>query len=145
MKLKFKQQSFQTDAVKAVVDCFKGQPKSRGHKYALDPGRATTGSTVALPGMEGDGFANDKLAIPQTQLLENLQGVQRRHNLPLSPELMKTSVCDVNLDVEMETGTGKTYCYIKTMFELNRDYGWSKFIVVVPSIAIREGRCFFRR
>ena len=139
MKLKFKQQSFQTDAVKAVVDCFKGQPKSLGQKYALDPGRATAGSTAALPGMEGDGFANDKLAIPQTQLLENLQGVQRRHNLPLSPELKKNSVCDVNLDVEMETGTGKTYCYIKTMFELNRDYGWSKFIVVVPSIAIREG------
>lgn len=139
MKLKFKQQAFQTDAVKAVVDCFKGQPKSRGHKYALDPGRAAAGSTIALPGMEGDGFANDKLAIPQTLLLENLQGVQRRYNLPLSPELKKTSVCDVNLDVEMETGTGKTYCYIKTMFELNRDYGWSKFIVVVPSIAIREG------
>lgn len=125
--------------MKAVVDCFKGQPKSRGHKYALDPGRAAAGSTIGLPGMEGDGFANDKLAIPQTLLLENLQGVQRRYNLPLSPELKKTSVCDVNLDVEMETGTGKTYCYIKTMFELNRDYGWSKFIVVVPSIAIREG------
>ena len=64
---------------------------------------------------------------------------QRRQNLPLSPELKVTPVCDVNLDTEMETGTGKTYCYIKTMFELNRDYGWSKFIVVVPSIAIREG------
>ncbi len=139
MKLKFKQQAFQTDAVKGVVDCFKGQPKSRGHKYALDPGRAAAGSTVTLPGMEGDGFANDKLAIPLTQLLENLQGVQRRQNLPISPELKKTPICDVNLDVEMETGTGKTYCYIKTMFELNRDFGWSKFIVVVPSIAIREG------
>ena len=139
MKLKFKQQAFQTDAVKAVVDCFAGQPRSRGHKYALDPGRAAAGGTVALLGMEGDGFANDKLAIPPKQLLENLQGVQRRQDLPLSPELKKTPVCDVNLDVEMETGTGKTYCYIKTMFELNRDYGWSKFIVVVPSIAIREG------
>ena len=80
-----------------------------------------------------------KLAIPQTQLLENLQGVQRRQNLPISTELEKTTVCDINLDIEMETGTGKTYCYIKTMFELNKRYGWSKFIVVVPSIAIREG------
>lgn len=139
MKLKFKQQAFQTDAMKAVVDCFAGQPKSRGQKYALDPGRASVGGMVTLPGMESDGFANDKLAIPLTQVLENVQGVQRRQNLPISPELNKTSVCDVNLDVEMETGTGKTYCYIKTMFELNRDYGWSKFIVVVPSIAIREG------
>ncbi len=59
---------------------------------------------------------------------------------PLSTKLTsKTSVCAVNLDIEMETGTGKTYCYIKTMFELNKRYGWSKFIVVVPSIAIREG------
>ena len=69
MKLKFKQQAFQTEAVKAVVDCFSGQPKSSGHKYALDPGLVEVGSTVALPGMESDGFANAKLAIPHTQLL----------------------------------------------------------------------------
>lgn len=139
MKLKFKQQGYQTAAVKAIVDCFAGQPKSRGFNYAIDPGRAAAGSTVALPGMEGDGFANAKIALPPIQVLENLQSVQRRQNLPVSPELKKTTVCDVNLDIEMETGTGKTYCYIKTMFELNREYGWSKFIVVVPSIAIREG------
>ena len=139
MKLKFKQQSFQTDAVKAVVDCFAGQPKSRASKYAIDPGRAAAGSSMALPGMDSDGFANASIALPPTQLLENLQAVQRQQNLPLSPELKVTSVCKVNLDIEMETGTGKTYCYIKTMFELNREYGWSKFIVVVPSIAIREG------
>jgi len=59
--------------------------------------------------------------------------------LPLSTALASTKVCPVNLDIEMETGTGKTYCYIKTMFELYQRYGWSKFIVVVPSIAIREG------
>jgi type III restriction enzyme len=139
MKLKFKQQAFQTDAVKAVVDCFAGQPKSYGFKYAIDPGREAAGGLMALPGMDGDGFANEKLGIPQSQVLENLQAVQRTQNLPISPELKVTSVCDLNLDIEMETGTGKTYCYIKTMFELNRDYGWSKFIVVVPSIAIREG------
>jgi type III restriction enzyme len=89
--------------------------------------------------MEADGFANDKIVLSPAQLLENLQGVQRRQNLPVSPTLSTTPVCGVNLDIEMETGTGKTYCYIKSMFELNRDYGWSKFIVVVPSIAIREG------
>jgi hypothetical protein len=73
------------------------------------------------------------------QILENVQAVQRRQNLTVSSELKSTLVCDVNVDIEMETGTGKTYCYIKTMFELHREYGWSKFIVVVPSIAIREG------
>ena len=139
MKLKFKQQGYQTDAVKAVVDCFAGQPKSRGSKYAIDPGRAAEGDTVAMPWAEYGGFANASLALPPAKVLENLQVVQRRQNLPLSSELKKTPVCDLNLDVEMETGTGKTYCYIKTMFELNREYGWSKFIVVVPSIAIREG------
>jgi type III restriction enzyme len=139
MKLKFTQQSFQTDATKSVVDCFSGQPKRSGQKYALDPGRAEAGTVAELPGMDGGGFANNKIAIPFNQVLENIRGVQRRQNLPISTELKKTSVSEVNLDVEMETGTGKTYCYIKTMFELNRDYGWSKYIVVVPSIAIREG------
>ena len=138
MKLKFKQQTFQTDATKAVVDCFAGQPKSRGQKYAVDPGRRSGPAQTEAEFMT-EGFANDKVAIPLMQVLENIQGVQRRQNLPISAELKKTPVCEVNLDVEMETGTGKTYCYIKTMFELNRDYGWSKFIVVVPSIAIREG------
>jgi type III restriction enzyme len=139
MKLKFKEQAFQTDAVKAVVDCFAGQPKSRVFKYAIDPGRDAAGDTIALPGMETEGFSNANLALLPDIVLDNLRGVQRRQNLPVSAELKKTSVCDLNLDVEMETGTGKTYCYIKTMFELNRAYGWSKFIVVVPSIAIREG------
>ena len=117
MKLKFKQQAFQTDAVKAVVDCFAGQPKGRGFKYAIDPGRAAADSPLGLPGMESEGFSNDNIALLPGILLDNLQRVQQRQNLTVSTELTKTSVCDVNLDVEMETGTGKTYCYIKTMFE----------------------------
>ena len=139
MKLKFKQQAFQTEAVKAVVDCFTGQPRSKGLKYAIDRGNEEDGGQRVFQNVEADGFANANLAIAPVQVLENVQTVQRRGGLPISPELKKTSVCDVNLDIEMETGTGKTYCYIKTMFELNRAYGWSKFIVVVPSIAIREG------
>lgn len=139
MKLKFKQQSYQTDAVQGVTGCFAGQPKNRGVQYAIDPGRAQQSGHVSLPGMEGDGFANASLALPLVRVLENIQTVQRQQGLPVSPELKKTPVCDLNLDIEMETGTGKTYCYIKTMFELNKAYGWSKFIVVVPSIAIREG------
>jgi len=85
------------------------------------------------------GFKNPDIALSPANLLQNINAVQRRQNLPLSTALASNKVCPINLDVEMETGTGKTYCYIKTIFELNMRYGWSKFIVVVPSIAIREG------
>jgi type III restriction enzyme len=139
MKLKFKKQVYQTIAVEAVVECFAGQPKREGLNYRVDPGRAMDASGQAVAALETVGFKNADLALTLVQMLENIHAVQRRQNLPLSAALVKTKVCDINLDVEMETGTGKTYCYVKTMFELNARYGWSKFIVVVPSIAIREG------
>ena len=78
------------------------------------------------------------MAFPPAQLLHNIRTVQRRQDLPESDALVSNKVCAINLDIEMETGTGKTYCYIKTMFEMHQRYGLSKFIVVVPSIAIRE-------
>jgi len=136
MKFRFKVQSFQTEAVAAVVDCFKTQPPDSGLRYRVDPGLTQPGQTARL---EMEGFRNNDLALPLPEILKYIQAVQVRQNLPVSDGLKRTAVCDVNLDVEMETGTGKTYCYIKTFFELNRCYGWSKFIVVVPSIAIREG------
>jgi len=139
MKLKFKKQAYQTNAVDAVADCFAGQPKREGLNYRVDPGRAVDAGGQAVAVLETVGFKNADLALTPGQLLENIHAVQRRQNLPLSAALVKTKVCDINLDVEMETGTGKTYCYVKSMFELNARYGWSKFIVVVPSIAIREG------
>lgn len=139
MKLKFKKQGYQTNAVEAVADCFAGQPKREGLNYRMDPGRVMDASGQAVAALETAGFKNADLALTPGQILENIQAVQRRQNLPLSAALVKTKVCDINLDVEMETGTGKTYCYVKSMFELNARYGWSKFIVVVPSIAIREG------
>jgi type III restriction enzyme len=139
MKLKFKQQGFQTDAVTAVADCFLGQPISSGITCRIDPGREVEASGQMVVDLGDSVFKNNDLALPLTQVLANIHGVQQRQNLPLSTELKRTAVCDINLDIEMETGTGKTYCYIKTMFELNRRYAWSKFIVVVPSIAIREG------
>jgi type III restriction enzyme len=140
MKLKFKRQAFQVDAVDSVVNCFLGQPLGSGIKYRVDPGRRGTGPQQEIHTLdELDGFKNPDLALAQGRLLENIQAVQRHQNLPVSSALVKSKPCDVNLDVEMETGTGKTYCYIKTMFELNKRYGWTKFIVVVPSIAIREG------
>lgn len=137
MKFRFKVQAFQTEAVTAVADCFEGQPLGSGPRYRIDPGLTKAGQTARLEMDEG--FRNADLALPLPAVLKNIQAIQVRQNLPVSEALKRTAVCDVNLDIEMETGTGKTYCYIKTFFELHRRYGWSKFIVVVPSIAIREG------
>jgi len=138
MKLKFKTQAYQSAAVQAVVDCFKGQPPASAEAmtYRIDPGQAKKGTEDLF---SDSGFKNAELALTDLALLDNIQQVQRGQNLPVSDSLVKNKVARVNLDVEMETGTGKTYCYIKTIFELNRRYGWSKFIIVVPSIAIREG------
>lgn len=138
MKLKFKTQAYQSAAVQAVVDCFKGQPPASAEaiSYRIDPGQAKKGTEDLF---SDSGFKNADLSLTDLALLDNIQQVQRGQNLPVSDTLVKTKVARVNLDVEMETGTGKTYCYIKTIFELNRRYGWSKFIIVVPSIAIREG------
>ena len=137
MKLKFKTQAYQTTAVQAVVDCFAGQPpaSAKAMSYRIDPGAAQRGTQD----MFADGFKNAEVKLSERSLLENIQGVQRHQNLPISEALVETKVSPLNLDIEMETGTGKTYCYIKTVFELNKLHGWSKFIVVVPSIAIREG------
>lgn len=139
MKLKFKKQQYQTNAVDSVADCFAGQPNTTGIKYRVDPGKVAAGVPQQRTLHGEDGFKNEDSALTHTALLENIHKVQQRQNLPLSAALVSNRVCPINLDIEMETGTGKTYCYIKTMFELNLRYGWSKFIVVVPSIAIREG------
>ncbi|MHB1656109.1 MAG: type III restriction-modification system endonuclease [Burkholderiales bacterium] len=141
MKLKFKTQPYQTAAVQAVVDCFKGQPPATTEaiSYRIDPGAIKKGSTIGSTADDGSGFKNADLKLTDIALLENITQVQHQQNLPQSTELVKNKVSRVNLDIEMETGTGKTYCYIKTIFELNKQYGWSKFIIVVPSIAIREG------
>jgi len=142
MQIKFKHQAFQTDAVNAVADCFTGQPKYDGRRFRIDTGKE--------PGIRPDGHLELKMDLsltgfrnhPLTEnlpLLENIRKVQQKHHINLSSGQVITKVCPVNLDIEMETGTGKTFCYIKTMFELNQRYGWSKFIVMVPSVAIREG------
>ena len=151
MKLKFKTQGYQLAAVQAVVDCFKGQMADHGGiRYRLDPGARQVrpaSQQAALPldpvdAAEQDteaAFRNADITLSEPDLLANIQQVQRLQNLPQSTALVHTKAARVNLDVEMETGTGKTYCYIRTIFELNKLYGWSKFIIVVPSIAIREG------
>lgn len=132
MKFQFKVQAYQTAAVESVVDCFAGQPFSDGINYRMDPGKV---EKLEL----SDGFKNADLALTPAQILKNIQEVQKRQLLPQSTALVSTPACTYNLDVEMETGTGKTYCYIKSIFEMNKLYGWTKFIIMVPSIAIREG------
>lgn len=134
MEFKFKIQDYQTEAVQAVVDVFKGQPYNNGLSYQRDMGKGF----VSLFDEDSIGYGNNPVALDSADLFSNITAIQRNSNIPQSESLSKElGAC--SLDIEMETGTGKTYVYIKTMFELNKKYGWSKFIVVVPSIAIREG------
>lgn len=142
MKFKFTIQSYQTEAVDSVVKVFAGQPFQDKVSYRRDTGTEKIERDIFNYNLSEEelymGFANAPVALNQHQLLRNIQDVQNDNNIKTSSSLAKhMGAC--SLDVEMETGTGKTYVYIKTMFELNKQYGWSKFIVVVPSIAIREG------
>ena len=138
MKFKFKIQGYQTEAVENTTNIFVGQPNRDPSKYRRDLGKRGSG-VIRFDG-DDDGYRNADVELSSKQLLENLHAVQTTAGVPLSKSLSKIDgLGAVNLDVEMETGTGKTYVYIKTMFELNKLYGWSKFIIVVPSIAIREG------
>lgn len=135
MKLQFKHQKFQADAAKAIVDVFAGQPYLTP-SYMMDKGSEFYQQTLTNDEYF-TGWSNQKI-IPELNdrlILENINKIQRANQIKPSTKLEGR----FNLTIEMETGVGKTYTYIKTMYELNRTYGWSKFIVVVPSIAIREG------
>lgn len=135
MKLRFKHQKFQADAAKAVVDVFAGQPYLRP-SYMMDRGSGNYQQSLTEE-EDFTGWSNQKI-VPELNdrlILEHIQTIQRGNQIKPSMKLEGR----FNLTIEMETGVGKTYTYIKTMYELNRAYGWSKFIVVVPSIAIREG------
>jgi type III restriction enzyme len=162
MEIRFKTLGYQKDSVQAIVDCFKGQPRSEGHRYMIDQGAAKAKKATAQVDMLEEtldlqggkakkviadvGFENAHIFDLQA-VLKNIQEVQAASGLQRSSQLItddngkgkNLTKSQLNLDIEMETGTGKTYCYIRTMFELHKQYGWSKFIVVVPSIAIREG------
>ena len=136
MKFKFKIQQYQTEAVENTVNVFAGQPAQQGQKgYRIDLGKRA--ETIAFEG-EDSGYSNGEIVLTNEQILDNIRDIQVAQLIQPSTSLAKGQG-RVSLDIEMETGTGKTYVYIKTMFELNRRYGWCKFIVVVPSIAIREG------
>ena len=135
MKLRFKHQKFQADAAKAVVDVFAGQPYLTP-SYMMDRGSGHYQQSLTEE-EDFTGWSNQKI-VPELNdrlILEHINKIQRANQIKPSTKLEGR----FNLTIEMETGVGKTYTYIKTMYELNRAYGWSKFIVVVPSIAIREG------
>ncbi|MEN1963506.1 DEAD/DEAH box helicase family protein, partial [Staphylococcus hominis] len=135
------------DAVNAVTSVFEGQPKQTSSSYVMDIGNEENVTLDIL-----NGFKNFPISLSDNQLLENIKSVQKNNGLIIDNRLIKMAIggkdktteidnsCEkLTLSVEMETGTGKTYTYIKTIFELNKQYGWSKFIIVVPNIAIREG------
>lgn len=145
MKLQFKIQQYQTDAVESTVNIFNGQPNQglldykmdQGKVYVIDNGKRIE-QTDFVVNKNDTGYKNGEIVLSEDELLKNIHQIQTQNNIHLSNEVIKRlGACQ--LDIEMETGTGKTYVYIKTMFELNKRYGWTKFIVVVPSIAIREG------
>lgn len=145
MKFNFKIQQYQTDAVEAVARVFSGQPHYDKVSYIRDLGKPQANQQIRLAMTEDEddllsetGYKNEAIALTDEQLLDNIRTIQNENNIKVSDKLIG-NVGRCSLDIEMETGTGKTYVYIKTMFELNKLYGWSKFIVVVPSIAIREG------
>ena len=160
MKIQFKVQPYQTAAVDAVIDCFAGQPYQDAFSYKIDPGTVQTpqpaqqAMSYGLPDADSaeHGFRNQPIQLTPAQLLSNIHKVQKQANLFQSKGLQTYTTsagkpmpssykpgAALNIDIEMETGTGKTYCYIKTIFEMNQQFGWSKFIIMVPSIAIREG------
>lgn len=149
MKLQFKEQQFQIDAVKAVVDCFEGQPL-KTNRFTLERSKelikkakqAALGvQTIDFEIEEEIGYRNSAIQILETRMLKNIQEVQKQNDLHESQQIERPRAVKLgyNLTIEMETGTGKTYTYIRSMYELQKRYGWSKYIVIVPSIAIREG------
>lgn len=148
MKLQFKQQGFQIDAVNAVVSCFAGQAV-KTNRFTLEQREellrkarlAGNGALFEHEIEERIGYRNSQVQLPETQVLKNIQQTQKENDLFEDAKLEhpKGLKAGFNLTIEMETGTGKTYTYIRTMYELNKQYGWSKFIVIVPSVAIREG------
>jgi len=123
MKLQFKHQQYQSDATSAVVRCFEGQSKGLRKEVSGRTGFLTH-----------EIFSNKKLEITGSDILKNVQTLQKEQGLKVVDRLD-----GLNFTIEMETGTGKTYVYTKTMYELNKHYGWNKFINMVPSVAIREG------
>ena len=140
MQFTFKIQSFQEDAVDNIVEVFRGESLTNNSLYRYDDGvkKPRFYTNEGLFFKEDIAYSNHPISLTPEQLLSNINRIQQQNHIKKSSKLDKT-LGGCSIDIEMETGTGKTYVYINTMFELNKHYGWNKFIVVVPSIAIREG------
>lgn len=132
MRLQYKHQGFQQDAARAVVEVFRGQPLQDAFAYRMDVGKGVLD-------LEIQGFRNHDLVLSDDVLTQNIRQVQISQDLQPIDRVLRDANGTLALSIEMETGTGKTYTYIKTMYELYKHYGWTKFIIVVPSVAIREG------
>ena len=132
MRLQYKHQGFQQDAALAVVEVFRGQPLQDAFAYRMDVGKGVLD-------LEIQGFRNHDLVLSDDVLTQNIRQVQINQDLQPIDRVLRDANGTLALSIEMETGTGKTYTYIKTMYELYKHYGWTKFIIVVPSVAIREG------
>ena len=132
MKLQFKHQAFQRDAARAVIEVFRGQPLQDAFAYS-------TFLAKDKLQLQLHGFRNHEIELSDEELTRNIREVQRGQDLKPIEHVLRDDNGTLALSIEMETGTGKTYTYIKTMYELHKHYGWTKFIVVVPSVAIREG------
>lgn len=132
MKLQFKTQAYQSEATKAITDLFIGQKKAL-REDIVD--RKIVKDGLLEEEIVTKRFSNQEIS-QNIDILKNIQNVQKKDPLLKQSLDLKAGL---NFTIEMETGTGKTYVYTKSCFELNRLYGWSKFIIVVPSIAIREG------
>ena len=163
MKFTFKIQKYQTEAVDSLVKCFEGQQFADKVQYLRDKGlmpkivnqevQTELFDEQMLKQVQHDrhseldsesfedsdnGYRNAELVLSEKELLDNIHKIQDKNFIIHSAKIEKTANRP-SFDIEMETGTGKTYVYTKTMYELNKAYGWSKFMIVVPSVAIREG------
>jgi type III restriction enzyme len=127
MKLHFdSNQEYQIEAIRAVTDIFEGQPLSGGDfEFSL----TETGALISENGV------GNRLTLTEEQVWENVKSIQQHHEIKTENKGLQ----GMNFSVEMETGTGKTYVYLRTIYELSKLYGFKKFVIVVPSIAIREG------
>ena len=118
MQIKYLKQQHQEKAINSIVDLFSGQTKTDSYYDIFD----------------GEAVCENELLISSETILQNLQKIQTSNNLEISDEFQT-----LDFSIEMETGTGKTFVYIKTILELFTKYGWTKYIIIVPSIAIKEG------
>ena len=149
MKIQFDgNQQFQLDAVAAITDLFDGQPQSTPEYAVIDMG---TGTGLFAGQEQSELGVGNQLLVAEDKLLENTHAIQIRNDIEAADPAVALEAWELfdgpanqlrhcpHFSVEMETGTGKTYVYLRTIFELSRRYGFQKFIIVVPSVAIREG------